>query len=297
MIDYIKRAFYKPNWKLAYRERKEENSDNLIFETKREYTTLKIEENYWYADPFAISDSGKVYVFCECFLKGKQKGVIAAGEYKNGKLNHMKIVIEQNFHMSYPCVFKYCSEYYMIPETSANKTIELYKAKKFPYEWELINILKKDIKIVDTTVFILNDEFFLIGYKPQKNKNKICLYKLNMDSKTIDLITETEDDDRGRPAGNIFYSNENIIRPAQVSTKKYGESIVFKNIISINNNDYHEEELCLLEGKDVSINGEEKIHRIHTINIAENFEIIDYSCDSLDIFKPFKILLSKLLLY
>lgn len=294
IIDYIKRAFYKPCWKLAYRECNKENLINGIQGKSIEFNILNTEGNFWCADPFVVSEFDKKYIFCECFINEKNKGAIAVGEYKNGKLNDMKIIIEQNYHMSYPCVFKYNSEYYMIPETSDNRTIELYKAKEFPYEWELIKTLKRNIKIVDLTAFISEDEIFFIGYKLENKKNKICIYKLNMISKAMDLLSEIEDDDKGRPAGSILILDNKILRPAQLSVRKYGESIIFKEIISINKI-FCEKEFSKLESKDLLIKGEKNIHRIHTINIVDNFVIIDYSCDSFELLRPFKILIKKLL--
>ncbi|MDF2676345.1 MAG: hypothetical protein K0Q97_638, partial [Bacillota bacterium] len=97
IIDYIKRAFYKPCWKLAYRECNKENSINLINgSNKIEFNTLNTEGNNWCADPFIVRQFDKIYVFCECFINEKNKGAIAAGEYNNGELNNMKIIIEQN---------------------------------------------------------------------------------------------------------------------------------------------------------------------------------------------------------
>ena len=43
----------------------------------------------------------------------------------------------------------------MIPESSANKTIELLKCTDFPMKWEKHSNLIKNIEAVDSTPFIM----------------------------------------------------------------------------------------------------------------------------------------------
>lgn len=285
MLDYVKRAFYKPNWKLAIRE------SNV--EIASEYNAFIPETSYWCADPFIIKDGESTYVFCEYCPIDSNKGAIAVGEYNNGVINKMKIIIEQSYHMSYPCVFKHNSNYYMIPETAHNKTIELYKASMFPYEWELTKVLLDNISCFDSTVFINDDEVFVIASILGGKKSKISIFKLDMEYKTLQLINETDDDGTGRPAGNIIYIDNKLIRPTQVSTRKYGESIAFKEITSLRNY-YSEITIFKLQGKDITVKGEKKIDRIHTFNRISNVEIIDYSVDSFELTRPLNIIIRKL---
>lgn len=285
MFNFVKRAFYKPNWKLAIRESFKENDS--------EYNAYIPEANYWCADPFIIKDGDSTYIFCEYCPSDSNKGTIAVGEYKNGAIKKMRIIIEQCYHMSYPCVFKYDSAFYMIPETAQNKTIELYKAKRFPYEWELIKVLKENIRCFDSTVFMNDDELLVIASRLDGKKNKICIFKLDMEYKTVHLINETDDDGTGRPAGNIIFANNKLIRPAQVSTRKYGESISFKEITSLKS-DYKEKTIFQMQGKDIIVKSEKKVDRIHTFNRISNVEIIDYSVDSFELSRPLKIIARKL---
>lgn len=294
IIDVIKRGFFKPNWKLAYREVTEEDVAMLRVDIKREYNVFTSNGKCWYADPFIICECNRTYVFCECYLNEKNKGVIAVGEYKNGRINGMKTIIEQDYHMSYPCIFKYESSYYMIPETSDNKTIELYQANQFPNDWRLIKTLKKDIKCVDLTVFSKDDELLVIGYILERKKNKVCVFHLDMEHQVLTTIDTIEAVNTGRGAGNICYLDGKIIRPTQICKKKYGESIAFKEIVSTRKGAYHEKVLSKLQGRDILVKGEKKIDRLHTFNRRGNVEIIDYSHDTFDLVRPVRVLLSRL---
>ncbi len=51
--------------------------------------------------------------------------------------------------------------YYMIPESSAKKDIQLYAATDFPLKWELKKILMDDVVAVDTTIYKENDTYWM----------------------------------------------------------------------------------------------------------------------------------------
>jgi hypothetical protein len=46
-------------------------------------------------------------------------------------------VLERSYHLSYPFIFRWGSDIFMIPETSDNRTVEVYRAVEFPGKWEL----------------------------------------------------------------------------------------------------------------------------------------------------------------
>ena len=45
--------------------------------------------------------------------------------------------------MSYPQVFKWGDEFYMVPETVAAYEVRLYKALEFPFKWVFVKTLMK----------------------------------------------------------------------------------------------------------------------------------------------------------
>ena len=84
-----------------------------------------------------IYEEGVYYIFIEELLYSNNKGHISVFEiHKDGKITKPQMIIENDYHMSYPFVFTHKEQYYMIPETSHNSSIELYKATTFPYRWE-----------------------------------------------------------------------------------------------------------------------------------------------------------------
>ena len=46
------------------------------------------------------------------------------------------VVLEEDFHLSFPFVFKDGDDIYMVPESSKNSDIRLYKSVDFPLKWK-----------------------------------------------------------------------------------------------------------------------------------------------------------------
>ena len=294
MMGYrIKNAFCRPNWRLAIRELCKPDDPLPAHSGLTEYSNLASPGSGWCADPFLIEEAGRRYVFCELFEKARNKGAIAAGELVGGKLIDMRVVIRSEYHMSYPCVFRHGGACYMIPETADGGRIELYRAVEFPYAWRLDSTLATGIRCVDVTVFGHGGLLYAIGYKRTGRQNKVCLFRLDMEKKTLETICEIDDSCTGRPAGNIMTWDGALIRPAQASFRKYGESIQFKEITSIGKESFAERTHSALDGKDVSIGDGKAADRIHTINRCGNMEIIDYSIDAFDLFRPLRLILSR----
>ena len=75
--------------------------------------------------------------------------------FKDGTYTPPESILKLDYHLSYPCVFKVDHTWYMIPETSANKTIELWKCTEFPLKWEKHSNLIENIEAVDSTPFTM----------------------------------------------------------------------------------------------------------------------------------------------
>ena len=71
----------------------------------------------------------------EELLYKTNKGHISVIEIDDkGNFNKPIKIIDKKYHLSYPHVFKNEKDYFLIPDTVSNKTIELYKCVEFPYD-------------------------------------------------------------------------------------------------------------------------------------------------------------------
>ena len=91
------------------------------------------------ADPFTIEADRTWYMFFEVLnnLTGKGEiGLATSQDYINWK--YQQIVLAEPVHLSYPYVFQWMGEYYMVPESCQANSIRLYKATKFPTQWTFV---------------------------------------------------------------------------------------------------------------------------------------------------------------
>lgn len=70
------------------------------------------------ADPFMIRGGGEWHMFFEILPQADEKGVIALASSADGlKWRYRQVVLDEPFHLSYPYVFEFEGEHYMIPES------------------------------------------------------------------------------------------------------------------------------------------------------------------------------------
>ena len=57
---------------------------------------------------------------------------------------------KKDFHLSFPMVFDWNGEVWMIPETGSDHSLRLYRCKTFPTQWELVQRFPTDEELCDT---------------------------------------------------------------------------------------------------------------------------------------------------
>ncbi len=109
-------------------------------------------DRYW-GDPFVIQRGDSYYVFIEEKLYGTGLGRITCLTLEaDGNLSARQVVLERPYHLSYPFVFEQGGELYMMPESAAHRTVELYRCAHFPDRWEFVKNLLSDVYAVDATL-------------------------------------------------------------------------------------------------------------------------------------------------
>ncbi len=94
------------------------------------------------ADPFLVEDGGQWTLFFEVLNNANGRGEIGYATSPDGRhWTYRQIVLRESFHLSYPYVFKWNGEYYMVPEAGASNSIRLYKATNFPTGWTFVQTL------------------------------------------------------------------------------------------------------------------------------------------------------------
>lgn len=219
-----------------------ENLSNPVL-TKSDILDVQAE---YIADPFLIYDNSTFYMFFEIYSSITFKGNIGLAESNDGfNWTYKQIVLDESFHLSYPCVFKYNNEYYMIPETAATHSIRLYKAHDFPYNWSFEKTLINGRDFVDSTIFYYNYTWWLFT----ETINDYSLHLYFSDSPLDTWIEHprspiiSQDANISRPGGNVILYDNRIFRYAQDDYPSYGNQVWAFEITELTKEDYHEKRI------------------------------------------------------
>jgi len=88
------------------------------------------------ADPFMVRADGRWSMFFEVMNKANGRGQIGLATSDDGfSWEYRRIVLAEPFHLSYPYVFEWKGEHFMIPESYQAGSVRLYKAERFPDRW------------------------------------------------------------------------------------------------------------------------------------------------------------------
>jgi len=225
------------------------------------------------ADPFVVEDNGRNWLFVEEVPAAAAKGHLSVIELgRAGDFSEPVPVLEKPYHLSYPFVFRDQDEFFMLPETAANHTIELYRATKFPFEWELHKVLFSNVRAVDTTPLFLDGIWYILTTSAQHGYETFLFW-----SKTLDGEWHyhprnpiCSDVQRARGAGPLFRCHGTLIRPAQDCSVRYGYAIALNRVLKISPTDYEEELIEVIYPQ-----WRRGLLGTHTLSSNEAFEAID----------------------
>ncbi len=247
ILIFIKRIwqkmFFIDQWSILFRIEKG------IAKSFHRFKEIKPPKDRFWADPHVIFKDEKYFIFVEEYLYSTKLGRLAVIEVdKNGNASDVKTVLEKDYHLSYPNVFELNGTYYMIPETSANHTIDLYECTKFPDKWEFKMTLMKDIDAVDSTLLFKENKWWLFANVAEnlgasKNDELFLFYSDDLFSSDWTVHPQNpiiSDTTHSRPAGKIISHNEKLYRPSQDCSGIYGRGFNVSEILEISEMTYSE---------------------------------------------------------
>ncbi len=161
------------------------------------------------ADPFLIEDESTWYLFFEVYNLDSQQGDLAvATSTDTKKWKYQRIIIDEPFHLSYPYVFEWDGEYYLIPESFEANSIRLYQATEFPYKWEFIATLVDNIALVDPSIVRFDDKWWLFAADANDKHDTLRLfYSENLTDDWIEHPGSpivNGDNHKARPSGRVL---------------------------------------------------------------------------------------------
>lgn len=190
------------------------------------------------ADPFGIRQGNSLFIFVEAYDYLTKKGTIHRYAFDASlRLLDVAPCLEERTHLSYPFVFKFDGEFFMLPEQSRSGQLTLYRAKNFPDSWEPECVLMDNIPAVDPSLIEHDGRwwmFFSIAGERHRDRRELHLasaaqltgpWHIHPQSPIIENFTH------GRPGGTPWKrSDGRIILPLQDCSKSYGGGLSFAKI-------------------------------------------------------------------
>lgn len=231
---------------------------------------------FW-ADPFPIKREGRTWLFFEEYLYKARLGRISVAPLDGERgLGEPQVALERPYHLSYPFLFEFRGEFYMIPETAQNRAIEVYRCARFPDRWEFHKSLMRDVQAVDTTLIEHAGRWWMfVNVAGRGGSTWDELHLFHADDPLTSawnphpLNPVVSDVRSARPAGRLFRRDGGLIRPSQDSSLRYGYAINLNRITKLTTAEYEEELLERIEpARGIFL-------AVHTYNLSEGFVAVD----------------------
>lgn len=273
------RLFSVEQWSLAFRF---ENADPEGHEESWNGSLdgwLRLEpprDRFW-ADPFPIQHNGRSYIFFEELAFAAGKAHISVIEVdRHGRASDPVRVLERDYHLSYPFLVEEGGELYMVPESAANHTVEIYRCVDFPRKWRRERVLLDGVFAADATLHRGPDRWWMfanVAANGAEIHDELHLFS------AAELLGHWEPHRRNpvksdvrnaRPAGRLFRRGDALLRPSQICAPLYGSGIAINRVTRLTAEDFAEEEVRrILPPAGSGVLG------LHTLNCAGDLVVTD----------------------
>jgi hypothetical protein len=227
------------------------------------------------ADPFLLADGADTWMFVEDYAFDTRRGIISCGRVTpDGDLADLRPCLERPHHLSYPHVFRHEGDVYMVPESEASGTVDLYRATRFPDEWVRERTLL-ELRCVDPTLFRHEGCWYMyVTHTAVRGQDVMTLLfeapRLH-GPWTLHRASPVSSDVRhSRSAGPIVRLADRLLRPAQNCTLRYGRALVFNEIEHIGPEAHVERPVREIDSS--ALPGFDGLHHFHAVG---PWEVID----------------------
>jgi hypothetical protein len=270
----IRSRLFRKQWFCAFRFDEDSAVENRQFSAF--HRMLPPRDRFW-ADPFPIERDGKSFVFYEEYVWSIGRGRIVVSEVgRDGQFTQPRVVLERPYHLSYPFVFSWNDDWYMIPESGDKRTVELWRCTSWPDKWEFDRNLMENVQAVDSTIAEIDGRYWMFAcIAPEGAMPYDELFAFWADTPLGPWHPHAgnpivSDARCARPAGKLFFRDGKWLRPAQDCTIRYGRRIVVQELVLITPEEYCERPAWTIEPAWLP-----KLIATHTFNTSQNITVID----------------------
>ncbi len=197
------------------------------------------------ADPFLLRHGGRWNMFLEVVNWRSWKGEIGLATSDDGlRWSYERIVLAEPCHLSYPHVFEADGHIWMVPESSQLQAVRLYRASRFPYDWDHVADLVSGHPFADATLARHEGRWWMTAETSGGSHDTLRLYHAEhltgpwQEHPASPVVCG--DAAIARPAGRIITADGRLLRPAQNCTVAYGTDVRLREITSLTPTTYAE---------------------------------------------------------
>ncbi len=234
---------------------------------------------HFWADPFVVADESERYVFFEDYRYDLARGHIAVAPIDAaGRIGHSTVALERPYHLSYPWVFQHEGTWYMVPETQANRTVEVYRCNRFPDRWQFSHVLMRDVRAVDATFLQHGGRWWMFAniaeFEGTSTHDDLCAFwadgPLSTNWHPHPLNPVVSDVRRARPAGPFVRRDGRLLRPSQDCELQYGGAVCVNEVVELTETTYLER--CI--GK-FEATWDPDVVAMHTVSELDGLVVLD----------------------
>lgn len=202
------------------------------------------------ADPFVLRYQERLWLFYEEYQYLRNKGRLGVCEVdsRGSVCGPHQTILDLPYHLSYPFVFEADQQIWMVPESRANGTVDLYRAELFPLRWEkVVTLLRTDA--CDSTLHfreglwwlftaLRRDDRYALGLfsSPQLVSSRWEPHPLNEQQLYSELPNGS-----ARPGGSVFEHAGQLYRVSQWNPDYYGQGSRIMRVHRLNREEFMEE--------------------------------------------------------
>ena len=233
----------------------------------------------FYADPFPFWHQGRAFVFVEDLDHRTNKAcdLGRAVWTTRARSGRREPVLEEPWHLSYPFVFEHAGEIWMIPESSADRTVRALPRRSLPAPLGRRRpILLAGIAASDATVVQHDGPFWM--FAPTRDgagswSDTLSLFhapRLHGPWQPHAANPVLVDQGCARPAGAMVVRDGKLWRPVQDCAAGYGRGIGLAEITRLDHEGFAQKQHAVLQARSGWPG-----RRLHTLNRAGRLECID----------------------
>lgn len=273
----VDQARYDEQWALAFRRDPATTSPLALFEGTPVVSELSPPADRFWADPFVMHRDGVDWVFFEELLHERGLGHISVAPLgESGFTADPVTVLERPYHLSYPFVFEHEGEVLMVPEMALEGRVEVFRARRFPWDWESVAVILEGEMLVDSTLARIGDSWWLFAtMADQCSDPSANLHLFHAPSPygpwVPHRLNPVRTDVRSsRPAGALFEHEGSWYRPAQDCSIRYGYAVQLQRIVRLDRQSYEE-----VPASRLNPTWRKGLVGTHTVNRSGGLTVID----------------------